>query len=67
MDGRRGQNVFTEGEDQGLNVISPPSSCVSELSSMILKQQRRSQTQQLYRIASATSEATVGVAGCISF
>lgn len=38
MDGRRGQNVFTEGEDQGLNVISPPSSCVSELSSMILKE-----------------------------
>lgn len=30
--------MFTEGEDQGLNVISPPSSCVSELSSMILKE-----------------------------
>lgn len=31
------------------------------------KKQRRSQTQQLDRTASASSEATVGVAGCISF
>lgn len=60
------KEFFIEGESQGLNVTSPPCSCISKLALMVLKETEEEEAQHLESTASASSEATAEVAACTS-